>query len=417
MDFYKGVIPILDDNTPADRDILNPKGMMKGYVERDYNIYPEMMFSAPPSSMKLIEESDWDAIYDEQEQQQSSLEHLYLQGGPNGSPAFINLDQNGQGYCLDKGTFVKLANGALKKIEEFLGGEEVISHTGNPCRVIKPTHRNYTGRLYNIKPIDYKEETQELIITEDHQFLTPQGNWEKIKDITLSPQNSIIYEGEPRRLGPVTIKNVNNYPVFCLEVEIDHSFIANRFTVHNCWAYSTGHALMFTRFVQNEPVIRLNPHATACIIKGGRDEGGWCGLSAKWAEENGYAVEGTGTGQWPLQSMNLRKYDTPELRAEMAKHRTGESYVDLTRQVYTRSLTKKQFATCLMSGIPCPSDWNPWSHSVCSIRWVRVERGRYLPLIINSWKGWGRHGLAVIQYNSGVPDGAVALISSTPSMT
>lgn len=279
-EFYKGVIPILDDNTPADRDILNPRNAAKGYVPRDYSLYPEEMF-APPSGMAIIPESEQDARYDEEEATQSSLEHLYLQGGVSGEPAFVNLDQNGHGYC---------------------------------------------------------------------------------------------------------------------------------------WAYSTGHGLMFDRLIQNEPMIRLNPHATAAIIKRGRDEGGWCGLSAKWAEENGYAIEGTGQGQWPLHSRNLQ-YDTLALRSAMALHKTGQSYVDLTRQVYDRNLTRAQFRTCLQSRIPCPSDWNPWSHSVLAIRWVRVESGRFLPLIINSWKGWGRHGLAVIQYNGGTPDGAVSLISSTPSMS
>ena len=75
-----------------------------------------------------------------------------------------------------------------------------------------------------------------------------------------------------------------------------------------CWAYSTGHSIMIDRMKRNLPLVRLNPHATAAIIKNGRDEGGWGGLSAKWGRENGYAEEGTGPGQWPLQSRNL-KYD------------------------------------------------------------------------------------------------------------
>ena len=178
-EFYKQRIPIIDTEQPA-TNLSHPKGATYGFVERDYEIYPEAMF-APPSEMVLIPESDWDAYYDAQEEQESSLEHIYL-SGPGGTPAFVNLDQNGDGYC---------------------------------------------------------------------------------------------------------------------------------------WAYSTGQSIMMDLLRRNKPVPRLNPHATAAIIKGGRDEGGWCGLSAKFGRETGYAIEGTGPGEWPLHSRNL-KYDTPELRAAMS---------------------------------------------------------------------------------------------------
>lgn len=96
MDYYKGTIPILED-VSAHRDVLNPKGMMKGLVPRDYSTDPQTMF-ASPDQMQIIPSSEWDARYDEQEAQQSSLEHLYL-NGPNGEPAFVNLDQNGFPDC------------------------------------------------------------------------------------------------------------------------------------------------------------------------------------------------------------------------------------------------------------------------------------------------------------------------------
>lgn len=273
MDFYRGNIPIISDSpSPLER----PAGVGFGYVERDFTVDPPTMFSALPSSMKIIPQSEWDARYDEQEAQQSSLEHLYLRGG---KPAFVNLDQNGHGYC---------------------------------------------------------------------------------------------------------------------------------------WAYSTGHAIMMDRLKGNQPPVRLNPHATAAIIKGGRDEGGWCGLSAKFAREHGYAVEGTGDGQWPLHSRNLR-YDTPALRSQMALHKVTNEFVDLTRDVYDQNMSVAQYATCLLNNQPCPSDFNFWRHSVCAIRWVRIERGSWGPLILNSWAGWGRFGLAVLQGSKGVPNGALSILTSTAS--
>ena len=274
MDFYKGTIPIINDDN-INKGHLPPQGGGFGYVPRDYAADPPQMFSALPSNIKIIPPSEYDARYEEQEEQKSSLEHLYLRGGPTGEPAFTNLDQNGDGYC---------------------------------------------------------------------------------------------------------------------------------------WAYSTGHAIMFDRLKANQPIIRLSPHGPAAIIKGGRDEGGWCGLSAKFAREVGYPSEAT----WPAQSRSLRN-DTPAMRADCALHQVTNEFVDLTRDVYDQNLTIAQFATCLFNNNPSPSDFNWWGHSVCSIRWVRIEAGSWGPLIINSWLGWGRHGLAVLQGSKAKPDGALSILVSSAS--
>lgn len=173
-----------------------------------------------------------------------------------------------------------------------------------------------------------------------------------------------------------------------------------------CWAYSTGQSIMLARLRDNQPLVRLNPHSVAAIIKGGADEGGWCGLSAEFSRKVGYAEEGTGPGQWPLHSRNL-KYDTPALRANMAKFRVTEDYVDLSSPVYDQNLTQRQVASCLLGNMPCATDFNWWGHSVCALRWVKIENGSYGLLILNSWKDWGRNGLAVLQGSRAVPDGAV----------
>jgi hypothetical protein len=269
-DFYKGTIPIIDTEGP-NTDLSHPKGMTFGLVPRDYSVDPASMF-APPSEMELIPQSEWDARYDEQEELQSSLEHIYL-SGPNGGPAFVNLNQNGHGYC---------------------------------------------------------------------------------------------------------------------------------------WAYSTGHSIMIDRLKRNLPPIRLNPHATAAIIKGGRDEGGWCGLSAAHGRDFGYAEEGNGPGQWPLHSRDLRN-DTPLLRAEMAKRKIEEEWTDLTQAVYDQNLTEAQCATCGFNNIPGPRDYNHWRHSVCGLRWVRIERNDWGQLILNSWPNWGRFGLAVLRGSKKICNGGLAI--------
>jgi hypothetical protein len=278
MDAYKG-IPIIDV-TPGARgydQTLYPREFGRGLVPRDYDLYPQE-FLGSPDEMELADPSEWDARFDEQEETESSLEHIYLRGGV---PAFTNLDQDQEGYC---------------------------------------------------------------------------------------------------------------------------------------WGYSVGHAMMFTELRDRGPeaVTRLNPHGPCAVIKRGANEGGWCGLSARFAAEVGFPEEGDGPGQWPLHSRNIR-LDTPAMRAAMARRKTTEEWRDLTRQDWGQKMTSRQLATCGFMNVPAACDFNWWGHSVCQIRWVRIERGSWGPLIINSWKRWGRHGLAVLRGSQAVANGAVAIRTTTLS--
>lgn len=268
--YYKSKIPIIETDGPL-TNLSHPTGVTYGLIPRDYSVDPPSMFEQP-TGMKLIHPSDYDAYYDEQEEQQSSLEHIYL-GAVNNGPMFINLDQNGDGYC---------------------------------------------------------------------------------------------------------------------------------------WSYSTGQSMMLDRLKRRLPPVRLNPHGPAAIIKNGRNEGGWCGQSAKFAREVGYPVEGTGIGQWPLHSRNI-KYYTPECKAEMAKYKVTEEWTDLTKEVYDQNLTMQQVATCGFNNIAGPGDYNWWGHSVARVRWVRIEKNSWGQLILNSWPNWGHHGLGVLRGSQAICNGALAI--------
>jgi hypothetical protein len=246
------------------------------------------------------------------------------------------------------------------------------------------------GMQFGLIPRDYNVYPQEMFAQPTEMELIPQSDWDARFDEQEALQSSLEH---------IYLSGLNGGPAF---VNLDQNGDGY------CWSYSTGHSIMMDRLRRNLPMKRLNPHGPAAIIKGGRDEGGWCGLSAKWARENGYPEEGNGPGQWALQSRNL-KYDTPQLRAEMAKYKVEEEWTDLTKAVYDQNLTQAQVATCGFNNIPGPRDYNWWRHSVCGIRWVRVERGNWGQLILNSWKGWGRHGLAVLTGSKAVCNGGLAI--------
>lgn len=177
-----------------------------------------------------------------------------------------------------------------------------------------------------------------------------------------------------------------------------------------CWNHSITHAVQIARGRAGLPFVQLSPFAIGAIIKNGRDEGGWCGLAAKFARDVGIpSVE-----YWPHMSRNL-KYDTPEMRANAALHKVTEDFADLTVAVYDQNMTFAQVVTCLLSGVPCAVDFNWWGHSVCALDVVEVEPGSFGIRILNSWKGWGANGTGILRGGKEIPDGAIGVLSINPS--
>jgi len=179
-----------------------------------------------------------------------------------------------------------------------------------------------------------------------------------------------------------------------------------------CWAYSTVMAIMATRARANQPDVRLSPHAVACIIKSYRNEGGWCGLSAKFLAERGVPSQEF----WPQQSMS-RSNDNPATWANAAKHKTTLEWRDLTRSVWESPMTFDAVMTCLLTRTPVAADFMHWAHSVCLVDPVEIEPGSFGVRLINSWgEGWSELGYGVMRGSKAIPDAAVGFVGSTLSV-
>lgn len=172
-----------------------------------------------------------------------------------------------------------------------------------------------------------------------------------------------------------------------------------------CWVYSTVTCVMTIRAINGQPYKFLNPHAVGAIIKRGRNEGGWCGLSAKFLSEYGVPSEEF----WPRLSRDL-KHDTPAMRANAALHKVTEEWRDLARPVHGQRMTEDQIMTCLLNRIPVAIDLNWWRHSVMACDPVEVEPGSFGKRIRNSHgEQYGDRGFAVLRGSRAIADGAVAI--------
>lgn len=201
-----------------------------------------------------------------------------------------------------------------------------------------------------------------------------------------------------------------------------------------CWAHSVTGACRTNRALNNLPFVELSAYSVACIIKGYRDEGGWCGESLKFLTENGVAP----ADKWPLRSMS-RSNDNPDTREAMKLYKVTEGFYDLGAPIWSQKLTFEQAITCLLLSMPCAFDFNWWGHSVEGLDAVdgsmqrtitRGESGKLLDLptfdavwamndpmtagigvqIYNSWgPTWSAGGMGILTGNQAKPDGAVCI--------
>jgi hypothetical protein len=180
-----------------------------------------------------------------------------------------------------------------------------------------------------------------------------------------------------------------------------------------CWAHSVTGTVMMSRMVSNEPYVPLSAYAVAATIKKGRDEGGWCGLSAQFLRTKGVMPQSV----WPQGDYrNPRKYDTPENWARAAQFKTTGEYVDLTRDVYDQNLTLDMIDSLGLMGMPMAWDFNWWGHSVMGLDAVFPEAGSVARQGRNSWgDSWQNGGWFVLRGSKAVPDSALCIYMAVAS--
>lgn len=170
-----------------------------------------------------------------------------------------------------------------------------------------------------------------------------------------------------------------------------------------CWAHSSTSAALLLRAIMGGAYADLSAYAVACVIKGYRDEGGWGAESLEFIAKRGIPT----SKLWPQQSMS-RSNDNDATWANAAEHKFTE-WNDLDPQNM-----KAQLVTCLLMGLPVVSDFNWWSHSVCTIDLVSLNP--FQTRIWNSWgDSWSQNGTGLLQGTRAIPDAALVGRVMTPS--
>ncbi len=174
-------------------------------------------------------------------------------------------------------------------------------------------------------------------------------------------------------------------------------------TSSNCWGHSPVTAAMAMRAFMNMPYVDLSAYSVACPIKNWRDEGGWNAEAIEWMATNGVAD----SIHWPQKSMERSNWN--DATKENAKLHIFTEWMDLDPDDMWN-----QLATCLLLGYPVASDFNWWSHSVCSLDYIDENTSD----IWNSWgDSWSDAGIGQLKGSKRIPDSAIALIGIKASLT
>jgi len=192
--------------------------------------------------------------------------------------------------------------------------------------------------------------------------------------------------------------------VFNLEVEDDHSYVAEGIGVHNCHAYSATDALYALRAVSRQSLVDLSPASVAGPVTNWRNQGAWIGDDLASIMEIGCAT---------------REY-VPDFCTNPAKCKDGwKDNARLHRATDCFDLETRNFdevMTYLLCRLPLCVGYNWWGHAVTLLDPVHIN-GRFGVRLLNSWGlQWGENGLGVLMEGKGTPDESYAPLA-TPLLT
>ena len=163
--------------------------------------------------------------------------------------------QQPRGTCFPRGTKITMWDDTFKNIEDVEIGDIIHSNARNVRRVIAKQRRLYTGFLYKIKGHNYS-----VTATGEHPICIGKylnriliNRWVEARDLEVG--STFYYYTKGVRgftdiIEEISLVEVRNFPVYNLEVEVDHTYIANGIYVHNCVSRGWSRAIDYLECVQ-----------------------------------------------------------------------------------------------------------------------------------------------------------------------
>lgn len=144
-------------------------------------------------------------------------------------------------HCFAEGTPVLMVDGSWKPIEQVSAGDSVVNRHGEPDRVVNLQIRK-SGNLYEIGGDACVSGC--TVVTGNHPMLTvyagqveEDARWRSVEKLNPSVHRIVTIDRHGRRgLKEFTVRKLESgeLEVFNIEVENDHSYVADGMVAHNC---------------------------------------------------------------------------------------------------------------------------------------------------------------------------------------
>lgn len=143
-------------------------------------------------------------------------------------------------HCFVKGTRILMADGSYKPIDEVKPGDRVINGSGKEDTVLN-TQMRVSDNLYELRSTSFLSEA--IVATGNHPFYVVNGNneiaWKTVEE--LDQENDFIMclgktdaDVQYAKFTKSKLQDAKPQHVYNIEVQNEHSYIAEGAIVHNC---------------------------------------------------------------------------------------------------------------------------------------------------------------------------------------
>lgn len=267
--------------------------------------------------------------------------------------------------CLTGDTQVLMGDGTQQRLDTIMEGDEVVGHDGKPHKVL-----NFFNQ--GIKPV-YRLELQNgssVIATNNHRFYARVGNEEKWAHLRELDENrdALVATWEDGEVHWELVEDIVNLhrqdPVYDIEVEDAHSFIANGMLSHNCQNYSVAATSKNAKGIEGDkgilwwaindilnakkPAFVFLENVDRLLLSPSKQRGRDFGIILRCFYEAGY------NAQWRVINAGEYGYQQKRRRTYIVAYRQDTEYAKRLSDITLRDIVMRDGLFC--QGFPVKKD-------------------------------------------------------------